>query len=61
MTYKQLLSKLANIPANLLEDDVTILIDGEYVSADSCGFCDDGVLHDGHFYIKSYNFQKTGV
>lgn len=58
MTYKQLISKLMELPAERLNDDVTVyrIEADEFHEAHGSGVGDeqdvaDGVLDNGHFYL----------
>lgn len=53
-TYRKLLKKLQQLPDNQLDDDVTVYIkdQDEYIAATGADLCDDGVLDDGHLFIK---------
>jgi hypothetical protein len=53
MTYRELLKAIQELHPDNLDNDVTILIEGdvEYFAAKGLGICDDGVLDDGHPFI----------
>ena len=56
MKYKDLLAKLQALNEDRLNDTATIFNKDteEYFYIDNSGFCADGALDDGHFYL-SYN------
>lgn len=61
MTWEQLLNLLmSNLHISELKDTATIYIPSsdEYYSIESYGRCDDGVLDDKHFFLKSHDSDE---
>jgi len=54
MTYRQLIQQLQQLPDARLDDDVTVYIEDmdEYFASDATSTCNDGVLDDGHVFLK---------
>lgn len=53
MTWNELINELLNkVRVKNIHDDVTVCIDGEYFKVTSLDKCDDGILDDGHVFLR---------